>query len=231
MKKYSILTLVALLGLVACQPKTASDVTTFGFQGDVKEVFLYVMDLEEEETGAVEGTLEYTFDAQGRVTQDEYGHTYQYDADGLLTNPRVPGTELLRDMKGHIISYDSTSFDDWGGDADFDIMDVFSVKYSYDAKGRPVTEEITGWEWEGTYTNTFEGNNVYPSTITYESSSEGWIEEGTITYFYTEFDAKGNWTERIKTVNVKGYDFEDEENAETWTDVVKQVRRFVYWSE
>ena len=40
MKKYSILTLVALLGLAACQSKPASDVTTFGFQGDVKEVVL-----------------------------------------------------------------------------------------------------------------------------------------------------------------------------------------------
>lgn len=235
MKKYSILTLVALLGLAACQSKPASDVTTFGFQGDVKEVVLHVMDPDEEETGSVEGVLEYTFDAQGRVTQDEYGHTYQYDADGLLTNARVPGTELLRDQQGRIISYDSTSFDDWGGDEDFDIMDFFSVKYSYDAKGRPVTEEITGWEWEGTYTNTFEGNNVYPSTITYESSSEGWIEEGTITYFYTEFDAKGNWIERSVRTETKCWEEPWEENmepeVETTVSELRQRRVITYWSE
>lgn len=234
MKKYGILTLAALLGLAACQPKTASDVTTFGFQGDVKEVTLYVLDMEEEETGAAEGTVEYTFDAQGRVTQDEYGHTYQYDADGLLTNPRVPGTELLRDMKGHIISYDSTSFEDWG-DEEFDIMDFFAAKYSYDAQGRPVTEELTGWEWELTRTNTFEGNNVYPSSSKDVSASEGWNEESTITYIYTEFDAKGNWIERTVLTETKCWEEPWEENVEpeveTTSSELRQRRVITYWSE
>ena len=234
MKKYSILTLAALLGLAACQPKTAPDVTTFGFQGDVKEVFLYVMDLDEEETGEAESALEYTFDAQGRVTRDEYGHTYQYDADGLLTGSRVPGTELLRDQQGRILSYDSTSFDDWG-EEDFDIMDFFKAKFSYDAKGRPVTEELNGWEWESTRTNSFTGNNVFPSTATFVSASEGWNEEGTISYTYTEFDARGNWTERTVRTETKSWEEPWEENmepeVETTVSEVRQRRVIAYWSD
>lgn len=234
MKKYGILTLAALLGLAACQPKTASDVTTFGFQGDVKEVTLYVLDMEEEETGAEEGTVEYTFDAQGRVTRDEYGHSYQYDADGLLTNSRVPGTELLRDQQGRIISYDSTSFDDWG-EEDFDIMDFFKAKYSYDAKGRPEIEVLNGWEWESTRTNVFEGGNVYPSSATFVSVSEGWNEEGTILYTYTEFDAKGNWTERTVRTETRSWEEPWEENmepeVETSVSEVRQRRVISYWSE
>lgn len=234
MKKYSILTLVALLALAACQPKTASDTTTFGFVGDVKEVFLYVMDPDEEETGSVEGMLEYTFDAQGRVTQDEYGHIYQYDADGLLTNSRVPGTELLRDQRGRITSYDSTSFDDWG-EEDFDIMDFFKAKYSYDAKGRPEVEVLNGWEWESTRTNIFEGDRVYPSSTTFVGASEGWNEEGTVTYTYTEFDAKGNWIERTVRTETKSWEEPWEENmepeVETEVSEVRQRRVISYWSE
>ena len=234
MKKLSILTLAALLVLAACQPKPAQDRTTFGFQGDVKEVFLYVMDLDEEETGNAEGTLEYTFDAQGRVTQDEYGHLYQYDAAGRLTNSRVPGTELLRDRKGRITFYDSTSFEDWG-EEDFDIMDFFRAQFSYDAQGRPVTEELNGWEWESTRTNSFDGDNVYPSSATFVSASEGWNEEGTITYIYTEFDAKGNWIERTVCTETKSWEEPWEEDmepeVETTTSEVRQRRVITYWSD
>jgi hypothetical protein len=227
MEKYRLLTLAALLALAACQPRTAPDVTTFGFQGDVKEVFLYLED-------ADEGTLQYSFDEQGRVTQDEYGHVYQYDADGLITAPRVPGTELLRDRKGRLLSYDSTSFDDWGAD-DFDIMDFFKASYSYDGQGRPVTEELAGWEWETTYTNYFEGKNVYPSSATFVGAAEAWNEEGTVLYTYTKFDAKGNWTERTVHTETKAWEEPWEDNAapevETTTTTVLQRRIIVYWSD
>ena len=94
---------------------------------------------------------------------------------------------------------------------------------------------FNSWEWESTRTNVFEGGNVYPSSATFVSVSEGWNEEGTILYTYTEFDAKGNWTERTVRTETRSWEEPWEENmepeVETSVSEVRQRRVISYWSE
>ena len=230
--------LLAALALAACQPKSnePSDARSFGLLGDVKEVYLTQSALsttqEEMEISDEPGVerLEFTFDANGRITLDTYGDVYEYNDAGEFVKGNSDNTTLERDELGRLVNYDNTNLD-WDEVEELDIEHFFAYTFGYDDQHRVTFEEITGWEWMDTYHYTYEGNKVYPASATFDSGVEGWAEEGSIQYEYTAFDAKGNWTERIKTVTVKGYDIDDEENAETWTDVIKQVRRFVYWSE
>ena len=231
--------LLAVLAVAACQPKQdnkPSDARSFGLLGDVKEVYLTQTTLsstnemyEVVDEPGVEN-LEFTFDAQGRVTLDMYGSVYEYNDAGEFVLGDSEFTELERDEKGRLAAYDNTNLE-WDELEEFDIEHFFAYRFGDDDQNRVISEELTGWEWINVCEYTFDGNKVYPASGTFESDAEGWTEEGDIRFEYTAFDAKGNWTERIKTVNTKGYDFDDEENAETWTDVVKQVRRIVYWSE
>lgn len=233
--------LLAVLALAACQPKQKvngpSDALSFGLLGDVKEVYLTQTTLSSTQEGieisdepGVE-RLEFTFDAEGRITLDTFGGVYEYNDAGEFIKGDSENTELERDGLGRLVSYDNTNLDWDELEEEFDFEHFFAYTFGYDDQHRVVTEELSGWEWMDTYEYTYDGDKVFPASATYEGDAEGWTEEGNITYEYTAFDAKGNWTERIKTVSVKGYDFDDEENAETWTDVIKQVRRFVYWSE
>ena len=231
--------LLAVLALAACQPKPnkPSDALSFGLLGDVKEVYVTQTTLsttqEEMEISDEPGVerLEFTFDANGRITLDTFGGVYEYNDAGEFVKGDSDKTTLERDELGRLVSYDNTNLDWDELEEEFDFEHFFAYTFSHDDQHRVVTEELSGWEWMDTYKYTYDGDKVYPAGATFESNSEGWTEEGDIAYEYTAFDAKGNWTERIKTVNVKGYDFDDEENATTWTDVTKQVRRFVYWSE
>lgn len=231
--------LLAVLALAACQPKSnePSDARSFGLLGDVKEVYITQSalsttqeDMEISDEPGVE-RLEFTFDTNGRVTLDTYNDVYEYNDAGEFVKGDSDKTTLERDELGRLVSYDNTNLDWDEVDEEFDIEHFFAYTFSYDDQHRVATEEISGWEWMEVSHYTYDGNKVFPASATFESNMEAWTEEGNITYEYIAFDAKGNWTERIKTVSVKGYDFEDEENAETWTDVIKQVRRFVYWSE
>lgn len=231
--------LLAVLAVAACQPKQdfkPSDALSFGLLGDVKEVYLTQTTLsstnEAYEVSDEPGVerLEFSFDVNGRVTLDTYGGVYEYNDAGEFVKGDSEYTELERDGLGRLVSYDNTNLD-WDELEDFDIEHFFSYTFGYDDRHRVVTEELSGWEWMEVSQYTYDADKVFPAKATFESDMEGWTEEGEISYEYTAFDPRGNWTERIKTVNAKGYDFEDEENATTWTDVVKQVRRFTYWSE
>lgn len=242
-KSFLILSLAALV-CAACQSgTTCHDVTTFGLKGDVKEVWFSdaliasSADEEAEEAGDPvfsDKELQMTFDAQGRVTLDENRNRYEYDADGQFVRGQLPQTTVERDDKGRIVTYDNTAFDDWDSE-DFDVYDFFVAHYTYDAQGRVVTEELGGWEWGTTYTYVYEGNNVYPSSASFEGGAEGWNEEGTITFEYSEFDANGNWTDRIVTTVNNGWEEPWEEDmkpeVETVTYTHRQLREITYWTD
>lgn len=231
--------LLAVLAVAACQPRqdnNPSDARSFGLLGDVKEVYLTQTTLsstnEAYEVSDEPGVerLEFTFDADGCITLDTFGDVYEYNETGEFLRGDSEYTELERDEQGRLVSYDNTNLE-WDEIDDFDIEHFFAYTFGYDDSHRVITEELSGWEWMETYEYTYDGDKVYPASATYNGDAEGWIEEGEIRFEYTAFDAMGNWTERTKTVTTKGYEFDDEENATTWTDVVKQVRRFTYWSK
>ena len=228
----------ALVSCQTAQKTTSPDLRTFGMKGDVKNVFYSVLLLEtssEEEQGdpwLEQDELLMSFDRDGRVIRDENGNTYEYDDKGNFVEGLSDKTVLTRDDKGRIVHYDNTDVD-WESD-DVDIYDFVNVVYTYDDKGRVATEENTGWEWMTTYTYHYDGDNIYPSSIDYESFIEAWVENGTITYDYLAFDAKGNWTERIIKDSSEGYEepWDDQEpEIEKSYQEVRQTLEIIYWSD
>lgn len=233
--------LSALLVLAACQPGggkyNPSDARTFWLTGDVKEVRLARV-VVSDDAGATEDRpwysqdeLEMSFDAAGRVTLDPFGDPYEYDADGVFVRGYNDKTVLERDAKGRLLEYNNATLDE---DSDYDelnIEEVFHVTFGYDGQGRAVTRELGGWEWMSTYTYVFDGNNAYPSSATYETFEEGFVEEGTQTFTYTSFDDRGNWTERTVHDVSRMYEegFEDEVEI---TDITYTERcTYTYWSD
>ena len=81
------------------------------------------------------------------------------------------------------------------------------------------------------YTYSYEGDNIYPSSCTFESSDEGWYSEGTITYEYFEFDKKGNWTERTLLTTTTVWNMEEEGEAEKSEFRLRERRIITYWSD
>ena len=240
MKQISILALAALTVFAACNPKhDSNDVRTFGMTGDVKAVRFSEEMLESSSAEAAEhfwadkDKLEMTFDEQGRITLDSYGTVYQYDESGVFV-PEAGSTAVMsRDAKGRIEAYDNTCLDDVDF-SHYDISKYYKASYEYDAKGRPVRGEFAGWEWGETRTYQYDGARVYPSVIIKEGGSEGWNEKTTVTYEYTEFVARGNWTERFVTRQTDGWEAcEEGVEPEVETTVVKirEIRTITYWSE
>lgn len=243
--KKTILSLGAILALVACQPKGSgnynpNDARTFGLTGDVKTV-MHSSALKSVDGEAVEDDdawlgvdeLALAFDEAGRVLKDAYGDPYEYDADGNFVRGYNDKTTMERDEKGRLAEYDNATLD-YDDDLDYEdlnIEEVFHVRFSYDAQGRPAEIETGGWEWMSTEHYVFEGKNVYPASYTFETFEEGYVEDGTVTYTYTEFDSKGNWTERTVTTNTRLYEEDLEEEAENSSRVVVERRAITYWSD
>ena len=117
MKRFFLLSLAAAAVLVSCDrtAKTHSDVLTFGLKGDVKEVrysLLAVSNSLDEDQGdpwLEQDELLLSFDEQGRVTRDDYGNIYAYDADGDFNGPYAEYTEVVRDASGRLKSFDNTA--------------------------------------------------------------------------------------------------------------------------
>ena len=92
MKRLAYLLTMAAVALVSCQPadKSFPDVRSFGLSGDVKEVYASTMDPELEAEGEdpmlEPEILEFSFDELGRVTEDNSGNSFEYDAQGNLVS-------------------------------------------------------------------------------------------------------------------------------------------------
>ena len=244
MKKYFLFVTMAAIALVSCEKgvQTSPDVRAFGLTGDVKEVYRSSMDpelLEEDDVDPwlEQDLMELSFDKQGRVTEDDYGNPYEYDAQGNFVRGYSDFTTLTRDAQGRILSYINEIFNDEGEllDEDADVLDYCSITYTYDEKGRRIGEEYSGWEWGTVYTYEYDGDAVYPGTVSFDGYSEGWIDSGTITYEYLEFDAKGNWT--VRNVNKVSSSYEEpwEEDQEPEIDTeetnTREYRTITYWSD
>lgn len=240
--KKMVIVVLSLLALAGCRGTgngkyNPVDARTFGMVGDVKEVrvsraLLSISSGEEiGDPWVDDDELEMTFDEEGRVTLDPYGDVYEYDERGYFI---YGGTdELIRDDDtGRIMSYDNTIYEEGDGEyPDYDIETYFRIRFEYDASGRPVIEEMYGWEWGTTYKNVFEGNKVYPASATFEGGYEGVEEEGTVKYDYSAFDRRGNWTERTVTTVTQSWEEGREDEVETLTEERLERRTIKYWSD
>lgn len=238
MKRFWLLSLAAVTVLAACTRtgKTSPDARTYGLKGDVKEVrysLLAVSNSLDEDQGdpwLEQDELLLSFDEQGRVTRDDYGNIYAYDADGSYDGPYAQYTEVVRDASGRLKSFNNTAIPEEKFD-DFDIMGYCDVTYDYDAKGRVVTETYYGWEWGMTSTYTYDGNHPWPAKVSQTGYDEGYNESNEISYKYFEFDARGNWTKREVTAVSESYEEGAEDEKETYTTVTQEIRTITYWSD
>lgn len=230
MKKITFLLMAAALAVISCDKggQTLSDVRTYGLTGDVAEVFLSTMDPALEEEGEDpwldRDLLMFSFDELGRVTEDDYGSQFEYDDQGNVVTKYL---EVTRDAKGRIVKVAKDYLDDEGAllDEDLDVLECLEVEYTYDEKGRVVTEDYDGWEWSNVYNYEYESDAIYPSKATCKGSGEGYIDEITITYEYLSFDDKGNWTSRKVNKVVKSYEEPWEENPEPEVEITESTTR------
>jgi hypothetical protein len=237
MKKIALLLVMAAFAFVSCDKngKTSPDVRTYGFTGDVKEVQLSTMDPALEEEGEdpwlEESMLEFSFDEMGRVTEDDYGNQFKYDDEGNVISQFK---EITRDEQGRIVRVVNNILDEDGEflDENLDVFDYCEVLYTYDEKGRVVTEDYSGWEWGTVYTYEYEGDKFYPCKATFKSYNEGFNEEGTLTYEYLTFDDKGNWTSRnlnrVASSYEEPWEEDQEPEIETSEETIRQIRQITY---
>lgn len=237
MRKLLFPALAAVLALAGCQnsDKTAPDVRTLELTGDVKEVYrseVAISNSMDEEQGdplLEDDELFVSFDEQGRVTRDPYGNEFAYDEDGDFTGTYAEWTEVERDAQGRLIAFDNTEIPEERFD-DFDVTGYCKLNFTYDAQGRVVKEEYTGWEWGSTTQRSYEGSKFYPSQAVEEFYDAGSNEKTTYTYDYLEFDARGNWTEREVTAVTEAWEEGSEDDVERYTIVTREVRTINYWS-
>jgi hypothetical protein len=237
MKRLQLVSLAALSILAACTrtAKTSPDVRTFGLMGDVEDVRYSVTSSSAVYEDDIDPFLEQDevvlrFDEQGRVTLDDYGNVYEYDAAGNYDGIYSDYIEVVRDASGRLKSFDNTSIPDEEFD-DFDVMDYCRVTYDYDAKGRVATETYAGWEWGTTTTYIYDSDKPWPAKISQRSYDEGYNENSDITFKYLEFDARGNWTKRESTIVTESYEEGAEDEKESYTQVKQETRSISYWSD
>lgn len=223
MKLITLLMTLAAFAMTSCEEKgevkTSPDVRTFGLIGDVKEVYLSQELISNsagpyngEDPWLIEDFLDLSFNEKGLVT-DANGLSYAYDADGNYLPGKPERGKMIRDAQGRIEKiYDYTQEAEWEGGVE-DPEGCLDRQFTYDDQGRPVAE-FTG---SSTTAYTYEGDNPYPASCTYET-----YDVTTVTYEYKQFDAKGNWTERIATFNCP---------SDAYPTIHREVRTITYWSE
>lgn len=234
MNNHLFLPLASVAALLAsCTPKTSPDIHAYGLKGDVREVRLSVLLINdepgEENILVADEDLLMAFDEQGRVIQDDYGNKYTYDADGQYAGPYADFVEVVRDPKGRLLSYNNTGIREEDFE-DFDVMSYCDLTREYDARGRVVTETYNGWEWGYTVNYVYENDHIWPAVMSTDGFVEGFHERIGNTFEYLDFDDRGNWTRRrVTSVNTSCEDGFEEE-AETFTQTTIETRTITYWS-
>jgi len=259
MKKFFLLSALALAVLVSCKSGgntsndkvgegdsessaaikqdgkfNMADVTTFGLMGKVKEITVTTKLIShtppvEMDFWTAEDKPQFAFDEYGRVLLDGDGCKYEYDSLGNFIKGHRVNTVFNRDEKGRVKFYDNTVMGENEEYSDVIFEQYFCRDYTYDDNNRVITEDAGGWEWGTVFKYEYEGGNVYPSKVTYESGSEGVNSIGTITYEYLAFDAKGNWTERRTTVANSDTEEGSDAPAEISNRVTKETRKITYY--
>lgn len=171
------------------------DAQTFGLMGKVQSVSTQSFLTTEVNGNLTEGSMVtesvMAFDQWGHVTKDEWGNEYGYDADGNNYRGNHTYTILKRDRSGRIIEY----IDE---EPNTDNQDNQKIVFSYDKTGRLKIVTQEGWDGYWEEKRTYEGGNIYPSTIVTSVDYEGGgYSNITTTYRYSRFDEKKNWIERI----------------------------------
>ena len=212
---------------------TSPDLRAFGFVGKVKhaegEYFnaidgnADVLVAEEDQEVGQDSHMEFSFDADGRITIDPWGGDYKYNPDGSFKGSSYePGSvKMKRDAEGRVVEYN------YAKDEEDDNM--FNNLFTYDAKGRLVKLELQMWEEQQTFEYFYEGDNIYPSRRTLKSMNEGEVTETETKYRYTKFDEQGNWLEREQRFIGASYEEGDEDGGTRWTGANIERRIIEYW--
>ena len=180
-----------------------TDVVSMGLKGPVAEVLVTTYDATISTEGRyVQGDIQedsdgrISFTPQGQVTFDFFGNEYNYDDSGAFVRGIEEYTRMTRDGQGRVHIYENKKDDEDDN--------CYKHTFNYDSSGRLVSIEMLFWESTTTFTYTYDGQNIYPSTMRMEEHNEGDIYLCTSDYRYTKFDDHGSWTEHeVHTVNVE----------------------------
>ena len=143
------------------------------------------------------------FDRDGIILQDHLGNVYDWASPRRLRSGNHPYSKVEVDALGRVVAYDDHD------PADDDESD-FRVTYIYNDLNQLVKVEYAGLTEvsEISYTYNDQGLiEVLTGSGTYEGGGEWTLEER---YDYLQFDARGNWTERL--VTVRSTELDDEGN-------------------
>lgn len=179
-----------------------TDALSMGLNAHVQHVSMQCYETYESNGELKDGCLniqyEMSFDANGRMTTDEWGNEYGYDAEGKYYRGNHIYTTIKRDKEGRIVTYNDV-------EPKKDHEDEFVQSFHYDKNGRLVVIEYEGgFSAAWTEKRHYNSGNLYPvkkeQAVSYEG---GGGSEVIVTYRYTSFDNQNNWTERLCMVSTK----------------------------
>lgn len=207
-----------------------TDLTSFGLTGHVKTVVTKIYTAKPQGDKLVKLEMFHNdekeptaFTEAGVVTRDAFGNPYFYDAKGKFIKGRSKASVMKRNDKGQIIFYENReSSNHWEG---------YNYDIEYDSQGRMKEFTYTGWEEIFTYTLSYDGDNIYPSSQYMEGQATADLFKSEFTFRYLSFDEVGNWTEReVWKINHEGVeDGSDNPEMDTSHEYQIETREITYY--
>lgn len=131
---------------------------------------------------------------------EEIRTAFEYDDTGKLTNATDKAVfpmlvEIGRDEQNRIISYKRID-----KNSGMDSESAFEEIYLWNENGRIQRYELHGFEWSNSKTFSYDAEGRILKCVE-RSSDMGTETASEESYEYISFDDKGNWTERIATID------------------------------
>lgn len=196
---------IAALSLTSCLKKPAKTTTeqtsTPSAQAeavDFKAPEYLSADLAMQDLGGKVKSMEYTAyacDEKGEIAPNEDGNDqslfFNFDTDGNMTKGFAfdqddKGPKFFRNDKGQIEHTERML-----PNLDFTYVNSFV----YNERGNIISEEIKGYEFSGTTTNSYTDGVLTSATAV--EAGEGTVYRTTSSFTVIEVDAQGNWTKRL----------------------------------
>ena len=215
--------------IVAVQEYNPTDAESFGLNGNVQEVISQIYSTYDEngelKENFLEKTVEMRFNAWGKVTKDEWGNEYGYDADGNYYRGNHTYTTVKRDKAGRLIQYVDV-------EPNMDNQDNNTISFSYDKAGRLTVVTQQGWTGNSEEKREYDKGNSYPSRALIAESYEGGGTSNIVQeYRYSSFDEFGNWIVRVVVCSetITEMDEEGMDSTNVKSEIRIEKRSIVYY--
>ena len=205
MEKLKSLLVAAVLGIAATvSAQTADDRPLFDVMGNVKTItakgeFATLSNI-------IEGCRSVTFSKTGSIikingrTPASFGLKVTSRANGMPSKTRL-------------------TYEDEAGEM------PYTVTWRYNSKRKPIKTSSSDYPI-GTFTYTFDYDAAGRMT---KATAGGDIDGRTLSYNYTAFDAKGNWTKRTVTIRYYAINASGKKVFSDFTETETEARTITYY--